>query len=71
MHALGLYYGGQRQIVSNLEKKQKKFDKMLAEQKSISSKYADERLKLRPDRRRPRPRLELWKRPRTPERSSS
>ncbi|KAM6113871.1 LOW QUALITY PROTEIN: myosin-11 [Pterocles gutturalis] len=33
----------QRQLVSNLEKKQKKFDQMLAEEKNISSKYADER----------------------------
>uniref|UniRef100_A0A8C1NS27 Myosin-9 n=1 Tax=Cyprinus carpio TaxID=7962 RepID=A0A8C1NS27_CYPCA len=32
-----------RQIVSNLEKKQKKFDQMLAEEKSISSRYAEER----------------------------
>ncbi|KAG9350481.1 hypothetical protein JZ751_026847 [Albula glossodonta] len=32
-----------RQIVHNLEKKQKKFDQMLAEEKSISSKYAEER----------------------------
>lgn len=33
----------QRQLVSNLEKKQKKFDQLLAEEKNISSKYADER----------------------------
>ncbi|XP_029292832.1 myosin-10 isoform X3 [Cottoperca gobio] len=33
----------QRQIVSSLEKKQKKFDQMLAEEKSISSRYAEER----------------------------
>uniref|UniRef100_A0A8C3AQI2 Myosin heavy chain 10 n=1 Tax=Cyclopterus lumpus TaxID=8103 RepID=A0A8C3AQI2_CYCLU len=33
----------QRQIVSNLEKKQKKFDQMLAEEKSISTRYAEER----------------------------
>uniref|UniRef100_A0A8C4HZ95 Myosin-10 n=1 Tax=Dicentrarchus labrax TaxID=13489 RepID=A0A8C4HZ95_DICLA len=33
----------QRQIVSNLEKKQKKFDQMLAEEKSISARYAEER----------------------------
>ncbi|XP_063048473.1 myosin-9 isoform X2 [Engraulis encrasicolus] len=32
-----------RQIVSNLEKKQKKFDQMLAEEKSISSRFAEER----------------------------
>ncbi|MED6235033.1 Myosin-9 [Ataeniobius toweri] len=32
-----------RQIVSNLEKKQKKFDQMLAEEKAISTKYAEER----------------------------
>ncbi|XP_076121630.1 myosin-9-like isoform X1 [Alosa pseudoharengus] len=32
-----------RQIVSNLEKKQKKFDQMLAEEKSISARFADER----------------------------
>uniref|UniRef100_A0A671RJU1 Myosin-9-like n=1 Tax=Sinocyclocheilus anshuiensis TaxID=1608454 RepID=A0A671RJU1_9TELE len=32
-----------RQIVSNLEKKQKKFDQMLAEEKSISGRYAEER----------------------------
>uniref|UniRef100_A0AAQ4PD49 Myosin, heavy chain 9a, non-muscle n=1 Tax=Gasterosteus aculeatus aculeatus TaxID=481459 RepID=A0AAQ4PD49_GASAC len=32
-----------RQIVSNLEKKQKKFDQMLAEEKNISARYADER----------------------------
>ncbi|XP_076583896.1 myosin-9-like isoform X1 [Chaetodon auriga] len=32
-----------RQMVSNLEKKQKKFDQMLAEEKSISTQYADER----------------------------
>uniref|UniRef100_A0A3Q3VY46 Myosin-9 n=1 Tax=Mola mola TaxID=94237 RepID=A0A3Q3VY46_MOLML len=32
-----------RQIVSNLEKKQKKFDQMLAEEKNISSRYAEER----------------------------
>ncbi|KAI1884055.1 hypothetical protein AGOR_G00222450 [Albula goreensis] len=32
-----------RQIVSNLEKKQKKFDQLLAEEKSISSRYAEER----------------------------
>uniref|UniRef100_A0A8C2I502 Myosin-9 n=1 Tax=Cyprinus carpio TaxID=7962 RepID=A0A8C2I502_CYPCA len=32
-----------RQIVSNLEKKQKKFDQMLAEEKSISARYAEER----------------------------
>ncbi|XP_054463708.1 myosin-10 isoform X1 [Anoplopoma fimbria] len=33
----------QRQIVSNLEKKQKKFDQLLAEEKSISARYAEER----------------------------
>ncbi|KAM9171080.1 myosin-9 [Pangshura tecta] len=33
----------QRQIVSNLEKKQKKFDQLLAEEKNISAKYAEER----------------------------
>uniref|UniRef100_A0A8C3IY31 Myosin heavy chain 10 n=1 Tax=Chrysemys picta bellii TaxID=8478 RepID=A0A8C3IY31_CHRPI len=33
----------QRQIVSNLEKKQKKFDQMLAEEKNISARYAEER----------------------------
>ncbi|XP_003430622.2 myosin-9 [Ornithorhynchus anatinus] len=33
----------QRQIVSNLEKKQKKFDQLLAEEKTISAKYAEER----------------------------
>ncbi|KAG7266122.1 hypothetical protein CRUP_028124 [Coryphaenoides rupestris] len=32
-----------RQIVSNLEKKQKKFDQMLAEEKSVSARYAEER----------------------------
>ncbi|XP_028671405.1 myosin-9a isoform X1 [Erpetoichthys calabaricus] len=32
-----------RQIVSNLERKQKKFDQMLAEEKTISAKYAEER----------------------------
>ncbi|XP_043971353.1 myosin-9-like [Gambusia affinis] len=32
-----------RQIVSNLEKKQKKFDQMLAEEKAISTQYAEER----------------------------
>ncbi|XP_072319392.1 myosin-9-like isoform X2 [Eucyclogobius newberryi] len=32
-----------RQIVSNLGRKQKKFDQMLAEEKSISSQYAEER----------------------------
>ncbi|KAM3598487.1 uncharacterized protein V6R79_018664 [Siganus canaliculatus] len=32
-----------RQIVSNLEKKQKKFDQMLAEEKNISTRYAEER----------------------------
>ncbi|KAI3353042.1 hypothetical protein L3Q82_019615, partial [Scortum barcoo] len=32
-----------RQIVSNLEKKQKKFDQMLAEEKNISTQYAEER----------------------------
>ncbi|XP_061079986.1 myosin-9-like isoform X1 [Conger conger] len=32
-----------RQIVSNLEKKQKKFDQLLAEEKCISSRYAEER----------------------------
>ncbi|XP_062387896.1 myosin-9 isoform X2 [Sardina pilchardus] len=32
-----------RQIVSNLEKKQKKFDQMLAEEKSISARFAEER----------------------------
>ncbi|CAL8332120.1 unnamed protein product [Lota lota] len=32
-----------RQIVSNLEKKQKKFDQMLAEEKTTSTKYAEER----------------------------
>ncbi|XP_041839151.1 LOW QUALITY PROTEIN: myosin-9-like [Melanotaenia boesemani] len=32
-----------RQIVSNLEKKQKKFDQMLAEEKTISTRYAEER----------------------------
>ncbi|XP_063058011.1 myosin-10 isoform X2 [Engraulis encrasicolus] len=33
----------QRQIVSNLEKKQKKFDQMLAEEKTVSARYAEER----------------------------
>ncbi|XP_062932452.1 myosin-9 isoform X2 [Cynocephalus volans] len=33
----------QRQSVSNLEKKQKKFDQLLAEEKTISAKYAEER----------------------------
>ncbi|XP_072298383.1 myosin heavy chain, embryonic smooth muscle isoform-like [Eucyclogobius newberryi] len=33
----------QRQIVSNLEKKQEMFDQMLAEEKSISARYAEER----------------------------
>uniref|UniRef100_A0A668AH43 Myosin-9 n=1 Tax=Myripristis murdjan TaxID=586833 RepID=A0A668AH43_9TELE len=32
-----------RQIVSNLEKKQRKFDQMLAEEKNISTQYAEER----------------------------
>ncbi|KAF7658076.1 hypothetical protein LDENG_00017600 [Lucifuga dentata] len=32
-----------RQIVSNLEKKQKKFDQMLTEEKNISARYAEER----------------------------
>ncbi|XP_064171963.1 myosin-10 isoform X3 [Anguilla rostrata] len=32
-----------RQIVSNLEKKQKKFDQMLAEEKCVSARYAEER----------------------------
>uniref|UniRef100_A0A668A0N0 Myosin-9 n=1 Tax=Myripristis murdjan TaxID=586833 RepID=A0A668A0N0_9TELE len=32
-----------RQIVSNLEKKQKKFDQMLAEEKNVSARYAEER----------------------------
>nr|XP_020466638.1 myosin-9-like isoform X2 [Monopterus albus] len=32
-----------RQSVSNLEKKQKKFDQMLAEEKAISTRYAEER----------------------------
>nr|XP_057905970.1 myosin-9-like isoform X2 [Doryrhamphus excisus] len=32
-----------RQTVSNLEKKQKKFDQMLAEEKNISGRYAEER----------------------------
>ncbi|XP_008289813.1 myosin-9-like [Stegastes partitus] len=32
-----------RQIVSTLEKKQKKFDQMLAEEKTISTQYAEER----------------------------
>ncbi|XP_074553570.1 myosin-9-like isoform X1 [Halichoeres trimaculatus] len=32
-----------RQFVSNLEKKQKKFDQMLAEEKNISARYAEER----------------------------
>ncbi|KAL0993065.1 hypothetical protein UPYG_G00102770 [Umbra pygmaea] len=32
-----------RQIVSNLEKKQKKFDQLLAEEKTISARYAEER----------------------------
>nr|XP_025866760.1 myosin-9 isoform X1 [Vulpes vulpes] len=33
----------QRQTASNLEKKQKKFDQLLAEEKTISAKYAEER----------------------------
>ncbi|KAK2121723.1 hypothetical protein P7K49_003109 [Saguinus oedipus] len=33
----------QRQTVCNLEKKQKKFDQLLAEEKTISAKYAEER----------------------------
>uniref|UniRef100_A0A8C7JS75 Myosin, heavy chain 11b, smooth muscle n=1 Tax=Oncorhynchus kisutch TaxID=8019 RepID=A0A8C7JS75_ONCKI len=33
----------QRTLVSNLEKKQRKFDQMLAEERSISGKYAEER----------------------------
>uniref|UniRef100_A0A5F8HBC8 Myosin heavy chain 10 n=1 Tax=Monodelphis domestica TaxID=13616 RepID=A0A5F8HBC8_MONDO len=33
----------QRQIVSNLEKKQKKFDQLLAEEKNVSARYAEER----------------------------
>ncbi|XP_063058096.1 myosin-9a [Engraulis encrasicolus] len=32
-----------RQMVANLEKKQRKFDQMLAEEKTISAKYAEER----------------------------
>ncbi|XP_061585101.1 myosin-9a [Cololabis saira] len=32
-----------RQIVSNLERKQKKFDQMLSEEKTISTQYAEER----------------------------
>ncbi|XP_051802064.1 myosin-9a [Acanthochromis polyacanthus] len=32
-----------RQVVSNLEKKQKKFDQMLSEEKAISTQYAEER----------------------------
>uniref|UniRef100_A0A1A8K0A4 Myosin-9 n=4 Tax=Nothobranchius TaxID=28779 RepID=A0A1A8K0A4_NOTKU len=32
-----------RQIVSNLEKKQRKFDQLLAEEKTISARYAEER----------------------------
>ncbi|XP_061906286.1 myosin-11-like isoform X2 [Entelurus aequoreus] len=34
---------GQRQLVSNLEKKQKKFDQMLAEERAVSCKFAEER----------------------------
>ncbi|XP_028312753.1 myosin-9-like [Gouania willdenowi] len=40
-----------RQIVSNLERKQKKFDQMLAEEKSISTQYAEERDKAEADAR--------------------
>ncbi|XP_053710982.1 myosin-9-like isoform X1 [Synchiropus splendidus] len=40
-----------RQIVSNLERKQKKFDQMLAEEKTISTQYAEERDKAEADSR--------------------
>ncbi|XP_068605696.1 myosin-9-like [Brachionichthys hirsutus] len=40
-----------RQIVSNLEKKQKKFDQMLAEEKNISGRYAEERDRAEADAR--------------------
>ncbi|KAM3622836.1 uncharacterized protein V6R79_003764 [Siganus canaliculatus] len=40
-----------RQIVSSLEKKQRKFDQMLAEEKSISTKYAEERDRAEADSR--------------------
>ncbi|XP_057699877.1 myosin-9-like isoform X2 [Corythoichthys intestinalis] len=40
-----------RQVVSNLERKQKKFDQMLAEEKTISTKYAEERDKAEADAR--------------------
>ncbi|XP_061839948.1 myosin-9-like isoform X1 [Nerophis lumbriciformis] len=40
-----------RQVVSNLDRKQKKFDQMLAEEKTISARYADERDKAEADAR--------------------
>ncbi|XP_042340707.1 myosin-9-like [Plectropomus leopardus] len=40
-----------RQNVSNLEKKQRKFDQMLAEEKTISTQYAEERDKAEADAR--------------------
>ncbi|XP_077574335.1 myosin-9-like [Stigmatopora nigra] len=40
-----------RQVVSNLERKQKKFDQMLAEEKTISTKYAEERDRAEADAR--------------------
>ncbi|XP_061627681.1 myosin-9a [Phyllopteryx taeniolatus] len=40
-----------RQVVSNLERKQKKFDQMLAEEKTISSQYAEERDRAEADAR--------------------
>ncbi|CAM9308132.1 myosin-10-like isoform X2 [Lampetra fluviatilis] len=41
----------QRQTVSNLEKKQKKFDQMLAEEKNVSTRYAEERDRAEADAR--------------------
>ncbi|XP_077426451.1 myosin-9-like isoform X2 [Vanacampus margaritifer] len=40
-----------RQVVSNLDRKQKKFDQMLAEEKTISSQYAEERDRAEADAR--------------------
>ncbi|XP_061883034.1 myosin-9-like isoform X2 [Entelurus aequoreus] len=40
-----------RQVVSNLDRKQKKFDQMLAEEKTISARYAEERDKAEADAR--------------------
>ncbi|XP_062891372.1 myosin-10-like isoform X2 [Mobula hypostoma] len=40
---LTLHLDGQRQLVASLEKKQKKFDQLLAEEKAVSSRHAEER----------------------------